>query len=81
MTWLEFELRAAWGDVPMEVRQTFLHSRLLRNVSLTQHFILSSPETHPPALDRLVAALVSSFAMVGMKQVTLVSIVGEIEKN
>ncbi|XP_050688141.1 uncharacterized protein LOC126981284 [Eriocheir sinensis] len=67
-TWLEFELGATWGDVPVEVRQTFLYSRLLGNVSLTQHFISSTPESHPPLLDRLVAAFVSSFAVLGLKR-------------
>lgn len=72
-TWLKFELGAAWGDVPVEVRQTFLYGRLLGNVSIAQHFISSTPESHPPLLDRVVAAFVSSFAVLGLKQVCLVT--------
>ena len=34
--WVQFEVRAAWGNVPVEVRQTYLYTYLVENVSLDQ---------------------------------------------
>ncbi|XP_045112263.1 uncharacterized protein LOC123505167 [Portunus trituberculatus] len=42
--WVQFELRAAWGSVPVEVRQTYLYTRLMEDVSLDQQLDKQSPE-------------------------------------
>lgn len=42
--WVQFELRAAWGNVPVEVRQTYLYSYLMENVSLDQQLDKQSSE-------------------------------------